>query len=385
MKRFRSALALAALAATATAGAQTNKEPLSLEQVRAVVRQSLPPVVLEQGTGVLIGLLRDAKIDTERPLSKTFNPDNVAKAVFGREPPTKNPTCGQPLTDTGDVDEDECSSSNGAPNGEGAFTALSYSKRMQFGNITILKRPARKEISPTSLPNVKLDDKGAYAGALKFAVSTLGMSNLEIPTPPDGAPLPVNTLTLGFGQDGRQIGKVDLMRVVHIKRAAVLPKGIPLAKATNEPADAAALPNELKHVLLPGEATFMIDDKGVQGARVEGWVSMPIDPKLDTKQGKELSALIDEIAQDLYAHGGRQIAKLAVSFALSPSGYPNPDDPNSPQCARCGGFLRPVLRVALYSLDASNPAQGEIAAPGLVHDFDLAEGSAEQPARPLQQ
>lgn len=374
MKRLCHAITLAALAALGVispAQAQT-RGPLSMEEIRAMVRDTLPPIVTAQGTtGILIGLLREAKIDNERPLSKTFNPAEVSKAVFGRTLPNKDPLCNQPLTDAGDVDEDECNAASGAPNGDGAFTALSFSKRIHLGNITILKRPARKEITPTSLPNVKLDDKGAYAGAMKFATETLGLSGVEIPVPPGDAPLPVNTLTLGFGADGRQVGEIALMRVVHIKRAAELPQGIPMP-TTGGGLDAAAAPPELKHVLLPGEATFLLDDKGVQGARVEGWLSMPIDPKLDPKLGKSSDELIDEIAQDLFAHGGRKIARLSYSFAFAQGSNPNPEDPNSPQCARCGGVLRPVLRVALYALDARNPTQGEVAAPGLVHDFDLA-------------
>nr|WP_316638393.1 hypothetical protein [uncultured Roseateles sp.] len=378
MKQLCHALTLTALAAAlgaiSPAQAQT-RGPLSMEEIRVMVRDSLPPIVTQQGTtGILIGLLRDAKLDTERPLSKTFNPAEVSKAVFGRTLPSKDPLCNQPLTNAGDVDEDECNSSSGAPNGDGAFTALSFSKHIQLGNITILKRPARKDITPTSLPNVKLDDKGAYLGAMKFAVDTLGLSNAEIPTPPGDAPLPVNTLTLGFGADGRQLGEIALMRVVHIKRAAELPKGIPMA-VTGGGLDEATAPPELKHVLLPGEATFLLDDKGVQGARIEGWLSMPIDPKLDPKLGKSSDELIDEIAQDLFAHGGRKIARLSYSFAFAQGSNPNPEDPKSPQCARCGGVLRPVLRVALYALDAKNPTQGEVAAPGLVHDFDL--GSTE--------
>lgn len=372
MKRLCHALTLAALAALGAitpAQAQT-RGPLSMEEIRELVRESLPPIVTEQGTtGILIGLLREAKMDTERPLSKTFNPTEVSRAVFGRTLPNKDPLCNQPLTNAGDVDEEECNSSSGAPNGEGAFTALSYSKRIHLGNITILKRPARKEITPTNLPDVKLDDKAAFAGAMKFATETLGLSKVEIPTPPADAPLPVNTLTLGFGEEGRQVGEIALMRMVHIKRAAELPKGIPMP--TTGGSTAAAAP-ELMHVLLPGEATFMLDDKGVQGARVEGWVSMPIDPKLDPKLAKSSDELIEEIAQDLFAHGGRKIARLSYSFAFAQGSNPNPDDPTSPQCARCGSVLRPVLRVALYAIDARNPIQGELAAPGLVHDFDLA-------------
>lgn len=385
MKRLCHALTLAALAALGAitpAQAQT-RGPLSMEEIRELVRQTLPPIVTEQGTtGILIGLLREAKLDTDRPLSRAFNPAEVSKAVFGRTLPSKDPLCNQPLTNTGDVDEDECNSSSGAPNGDGAFTALSFSKRIHLGNITILKRPARKEITPTSLPDVKLDERAAYIGAMKFATETLGLSKMEIPTPPADAPLPVNTLTLGFGEEGRQTGEIALMRMVHIKRAAELPKGIPMPSTAGNPG-AAAAPPELMHVLLPGEATFMLDDKGVQGARVEGWLSMPIDPKLDPKLGKSSDELIEEIAQDLFAHGGRKIARLSYSFAFAQGSNPNPEDPNSPQCARCGGVLRPVLRVALYAIDARNPLQGEVATPGLVHDFDLA-GGEEAPRLMLQ-
>ena len=68
----------------------------------------------------------------------------------------------------------------------------------------------------------------------------------------------------------------------------------------------------------------------------------------------------------------------AMSFALAPSAYPNPDDPNSPHCPAC---LRPVLRVALYAQDAKGGAPGEVAAPGFVQDYQLVDGTESEPAR----
>jgi hypothetical protein len=122
-------------------------------------------------------------------------------------------------------------------------------------------------------------------------------------------------------------------------------------------------------VFAPGEATFLVDDQGVQGARVENWVSFPIDLNLDPKLAKPRSDLASEIAQEVFAHGGRTITQITMNFGFGVGSNPNPDDPNSPQCAACSAVLRPVLRVIVYTADAGE-VKG-LARPGLVQDFQL--------------
>lgn len=368
MKKF-STLALVALLSAGAAHAQTEPSPpLSLDEIRAFVKQSLPPVI-GSNNAELIGLLLKAQVDVEHPFSKTFVPGKVSTAVFGRLQPTRDPSCAQPLTTAGDTDRGLCTAISGDPNGTGALTVFSYGKNLGDGSVTILKRPARKDITPTSLPAVQLSDGAAFDAAMKFAIGTLGMSSMELPKLSTDR-LPVATLTLGFGnQDKPAVGQIGVMKVVHLQRAAVLPTPV------RDPSGSNAV---LSYLVMPGEASFMFNDSGLQGARVENWVSAPIDPALDPKQAKSADDLINEIADDLYAKGGQHINKLAFSFALAPSAYPNPDDPNSPHCPAC---LRPVLRVALYAQDAKGVLQGQVSAPGFMQDYQLVDGTEAAPAR----
>lgn len=367
MNKFTFTLALAAGAVAGAAQAQTDNPPLTLDEIRALVKQSLPPVI-GSNNAELVALLLQAKVDVERPFSKTFNPSKVSAAVFGRVQPTRSPSCSQTLTPAGDIDHGDCTATSGDPNGTGALTVFSYGKYFGDGSVTILKRPARKDISPTSLPAVQLSDAAAYDAAMKFAIGTLGMSSLELPRLATDK-LPVTSLTLGYGNQDKPVGQISFMKVVHLQRAAVLPTPLRDPSGNN---------NVLNYLLMPGDASFLINDAGIQGARVENWVSGPIDPQIDPKLAKSADDLINEIADDLYAKGGLHIAKLAFAFALAPSAYPNPDDPNSPHCPAC---LRPVLRVALYTLDAKNPAQGDVAAPGFMEDYQLVDGNETAPVR----
>lgn len=365
--------ALAATAATSllalSAAAQT-PPAMTLDEVRRMVDASLPPIIQAGQEGVLIGLLRGAKMDTDRPLVKTFNPNAVARLLLGRGA-TRDPTCAQPLTAALDRDEGECTMTDGGnpqggtPDAPGPFSSLTFSKNMQLGNITFFRRPAFMEIT-TDLPAVQLLPAVAYERALNFAENTLGMSPIEIPDARQlGAPLPVNTLALGFNTESAAAVSgpppIELMRVVVVQRAFQLPAPIPDPSPNSE--------FKLTHMFAPGEATFLVNDAGVQGARVENWVSFPIDPNLDPRLAKSRSDLVDEIAQELFAHGGRSITKIQMSFGFGVGSNPNPDDPNSPQCAACSAVLRPVLRVVMYSHDAVD-VQG-VARPGLVQDFQL--------------
>jgi len=365
-----------AVALASAAHAQTAPDRMTLEQVRALVRASLPPAIGKTNSE-LVKNLSLAKLDINSPLSKAFDPGKVTRAVFGRLSPNRDPGCSRSRTPTGDVDEGLCTSMFGEPGGAGEFRVLSYSKDMTVGDITFLKRPAQQELTPNTIKPVTIELGSAYDAAVKFGSDTLGLPRIEIATPPAGtdpAAL-VTTLALGFGQQDKSEGQIPLMRVVHVHRAAELPTALP------DPASGL----KLTHILAPGEATFFVDDVGVQGARVEGWVSLPIDPKLDPRLAKTDEQLADEIAQELFAGGGQKIAKVQMAFALAPSGYPNPDDPNPPLCPACG-VLRPVLRVVMFTFDTQvESKEGEIAAPGLVHEFQLVDGTQEAPVRPMTQ
>jgi hypothetical protein len=376
------AAATCAAAFSMSVAAQTSTEPpkrMTFDQVYELVKASLPPSIGPNNAD-LVKFLSGAKLDTENPLSKTFDPTKVSRAVFGRLSPNRDPSCARALTAAGDPDQGLCTSMVGEPNGTGLFTVLSYSKDMTHGDITFLKRPPLKDISPDTLKSVTRDPSDAYKAAVEFAVGTLGLSQIEIPTPPAGVDFKaiVNTLSLGSGQKDQSENRIDLFRVVNLKRGARLPAPIPV------PGTAANIVS-LTHILAPGEATLFLDDTGVQAARVEGWVSLPIDPKLDPRAAKTDVELADEIARELYAGGGQEIAKVQMAFALAPSGYPNPDDPNPPLCPACG-VLRPVLRVVMYTSDTKiESPQGQVAAPGLVHEFQLVDGSQQAPVRPVEQ
>jgi hypothetical protein len=376
--------ALCAVAFTATA-AQAQERRMTFEQVRALVLASLPPSVGKDNTELVRNLM-GAKLDTKNPLSKAFDPVKVSRAVFGRLSPNRDPACSRVLTPTGDIDPGLCTSTFGDASGTGLFSVLSYSKDMRFGDITFLKRPPLQELVPETIPQVKDDPDSllkAYNNAVAFGIQTLGLPGIELPRPPAGIDphLIVTTLVLGYGQE-KNVGQIPLLHVVHVTRAAELPSPLPVPEGPGVPPQQPPL----THILAPGEASFLIDDAGaVQAARVEGWASLPVDPKLDPGAAKSADELADEIAQELFAGGGQEMVKVQMAFALSPSSYPNPDDPNPPLCPACQ-VLRPVLRVVMYTFDTKqeSPA-GQIAAPGLVHEFQLVDGTVQAPVRPARQ
>jgi len=390
MNKLRTIWATFALAAVsavyvpAALAAETNPpRDMTLEELVAMVKTSLPPILTNPGPKEVVRRLLQAKMDPES-LQKKFNPTKVATAVFGRGRGTPDALCAQPLTAALDRDEGECTVTDGKTSEDpkqGAFSMLAFSKNMALGNITILKRPDFSDITPDT-PSVKLTDAEAYEKARKFAVDTIGLSPNELAPPPPGTAIPpINILSLGFNIEG--IGgttaapakqQIDFMKVVLFPRALALPEPIVDPKSQLS----------LTHLLGPGQAVFFVNDlPGVQGARVENWASMPIDTQLSLDLVKPADDLAREIAEDLYARGGKRAATLQMSFALGPASNPNPDDPNSPHCPACGAVLRPVLRVALYTFDATEPPQGYVAAPGLVEDYQLVQGAPERPTRLL--
>src|SRR6185436_3744893 len=105
---------ICALTFVAGAQAQTAPDRMTLEQVRALVKASLPPAVGKTNTELVTNLSR-ARLDLNNPLSKAFDPAKVSRAVFGRLSPNRDPACARSRTTTGDVDQGLCTSMFGEP------------------------------------------------------------------------------------------------------------------------------------------------------------------------------------------------------------------------------------------------------------------------------
>jgi hypothetical protein len=252
---------------------------------------------------------------------------------------------------------------------------LAFSKTIGAGDLMFAKRAAFNPNATTVPPSAKLSDADAYDQALKF-MDLVGVPRSDIPVAPKGAknPLPVRSLEAAAEDDkGGTSARVVVHKMVTLPRALVVPGGL-----LQDPATGIVL----QHVLAPGVATLAISDGGVQYARLDGWADAPMDPKLDPRQAKSSSELINEITDDLYGEGVRKVGSLSILISLRRA-YPNPEDPNPPLCPVCG-VLRPALQVAVSApgvgrIDSSERA---FVAPGIVREYDLVgQTEAERPAR----
>lgn len=358
------ALALTAIAlASFSASAQTNEpKPLSKEELSRLVGEALPPIIGENNEALAKALVA-AKVGP--PLSKSFNLSRAQQAAFGRQRPDAAPDCSRLITSAGDVDVGSCVQTRGEPNGKGAFAMLSFSKNLGVGNIKLLKRPAESELSPDTLKPIELSDDKAFATALKFVVSSLGLPEAEIPAPPPTAGhYPVRSLVLGYGAD-KALGQTVIKKVVTLRRGLAI-----------EPITDPKSGRSIDRVLAPGHATIVLDDSGVQQASVVGWSELVPNPKFNPAQAKTRNQLIQEISEDLFNDGVQEVSKLAILIGLR-GGLPNPEDPDSPTCPACT-FIEPSLIVAVSQVARdAGPAPGSSSA-GIVKEYNLVGASRSQ-------
>lgn len=367
MLKIKFTLAVALSALLPSAFAQT--EP-SYAQLREAIGRALPPVI-GKDNAELAKKLQSVRIDGA--ISKNFDSARVAKAFFGRSTPGNAADCRSATTDQNEADEGLCELSSGQRDDPtGAYILMGHSKNVGQGNFRFIKRPAFKPDGTTIPGSIKLSNDAAYANALKF-LDLVGVPRTEIAVPPSNAknPLPVRSLAVSATQEGRST-PIVIGKVVSIPRSFAVPGG--LFKGPNG--------EVLDRVVAPGNATVVLDDGGVQIANIEEWGDAQIDMHLDPRLAKSAEELIEEITQDLYNEGVRDVGTMSILIGLRKA-YPNPDDPNPPLCPVCG-VLRPALRVIVSQLPAGEVSidKAAYAVPGLVREYDLVDATeAEAPAR----
>jgi len=363
-------LAAALLTLLPTAHAQSESDVL-----RRVLQERLPAFIGKDNTELAKRLV---SIKPEGAISRNFDPLKVSKQLFGRARPNNAPDCTVLQTTQKEPDTSLCVLDAGRRDDEtGAYTMLAYSKNLGLGDIKFVRRAAFKPDDTTLPAPTKLTDVQAYETALKF-LDLVGVPRNEIMMPPGNAknPYPVRSLAIGGGAErGDPTLTTVIRKVVAIPRSFVVPGGIYKDPASGQ---------QLNHVLAPGDALVVLDDAGVQFAHVDGWSDAQMDPKADPRRAKTADQLLDEISQDLYNEGIREVGSLSILIGLRKA-YPNPDDPNPVLCPVCG-VLRPAL---LVSVSRAGPGKfvstvgADQAVPaGLVREYDLIESTeAERPAR----
>lgn len=361
------AAALAVLLPSAHAQSQT-------DVLRRILQERMPAFIGKDNTELAKKLV---SIKPEGAISRSFDPNVVAKQMFGRARASSAPDCTVLQTTQKEPEEGACVMESGRRDDPiGAYLMLAYSKNTGIGDVKFVRRAAFKPEGGTLPAATKLTDVQAYEGALKF-LELVGVPKSEIPQPPAGIknPYPVRSLAIGGGEGERSdptLQKV-IRKVVSIPRAFTVPGGI-----YKDPASG----NTLNHVLAPGGALVVLDDAGVQFAHVDKWSDAQIDAKLDPRRAKSADQLLDEISEDLYNEGVREVGSLSILIGLRRA-YPNPDDPNPPLCPVCG-VLRPALLVTVAQAGGgpvTSTADNFVAA-GLVREYDLIDATEEErPAR----
>ncbi|MBC7729671.1 MAG: hypothetical protein H7242_19085 [Microbacteriaceae bacterium] len=350
------------------AAAQTDPKA----RLREAVGAALAPLLGDSSRTAVDKLM---EVKPEGAISRGFNVDAVAKALFGRNATNVAADCRTSSTALGEADTGLCMIDSGArDHPTAAYSMLAFSKNIGMGDIVFARRSAFNPGSETLPPAVRLSDADAYNRA-RAVVEMMGVPKSEIPVAPADAKnkMPVRSLVIGADQRADGGGpRIAVQKVVTLPRAFVLPGGLKLPTG-----------QVLSHVIAPGGATVAMDDGSLpQMVRIDGWFDAQMDPKLDPRLAKTTAALTNEITDDLYGEGVRQVGSLSILIALRRA-YPNPDDPNPPLCPVCG-VLRPALKVIVSQPGVGPVASSEKAwvAPGLVREFDLVEQTdQERPSR----
>ena len=350
------------------AAAQTDPKA----RLREAVGAALAPLLGDSSRTAVDKLM---EVKPEGAISRGFNVDAVAKALFGRNATNVAADCRTSSTALGEADTGLCMIDSGArDHPTAAYSMLAFSKNIGMGDIVFARRSAFNPGSETLPPAVRLSDADAYNRA-RAVVEMMGVPKSEIPVAPADAKnkMPVRSLVIGADQRADGGGpRIAVQKVVTLPRAFVLPGGLKLPTG-----------QVLSHVIAPGGATVAMNDGSLpQMVRIDGWFDAQMDPKLDPRLAKTTAALTNEITDDLYGEGVRRVGSLSILIALRRA-YPNPDDPNPPLCPVCG-VLRPALKVIVSQPGVGPVASSEKAwvAPGLVREFDLVEQTdQERPSR----
>jgi hypothetical protein len=354
------AAAMTLLGAATTASAQTQPPK---DALRAAVSNAVLQAI---GDSPRETVMRVMQVKPDGAISKNFNLQKIVPATFGRAGAVSAPDCRTTVTQAGEPDPGLCILDQGKRDEPAsAYTLLAFSKNLGAGNVRFIRRAAFLPGDTREPTAVKLSDDDAYKQALNFA-ELLGIPKSEIPIAPAGAknPLPVRTLAVAGERDRGSAPRIPIQKVVQIPRAFSLPLGLMRTPLAGQP---------LTHVIAPGSATFVVDDRGVQMARIDGWSDAQLDPKLNPALSKTFNNLVNEIVDDMWNEGVRKAGRVSVHVALRRA-YPNPDDPNPPLCPVCG-VLRPALKVLISQVGPDFVVTGEknFVAPGLVREYDLVE------------
>lgn len=348
-------LACAMLAAGVAHAQRVITTPKDLE---AQLREAMPDF-LKGDNQELVGQLLGVQIAP--PLSRTFDPNNAIKLLFGDGSVIVSTDCRRTGTPVGERDPGDCVASIGDETGPGAFRKFSWSKNIGMGNLKYLQRNAVPTTppDPAQLPGTKLTDAAAYEQALKFLGEGFGLPvDLEIPKPPSGAALPVRSLNLQGGAEpglaAAALGPVTIQKVVLLRRGFPLGSPIPLP-GTNF---------RLTHVPGPGKAMVMLDDSGIVGAAVQGWQDLRRDPTMDKAAAKSGDELLAEMAEDLFNEGVREFVGIRFNVLIS-----------TEQRGQIG-LLLPAVQVALLPAvrDPTEQEQRALAGRstgGLIKEFAL--------------
>jgi hypothetical protein len=294
-----------ALAAAGGAQAQRADPDPTLDQLVKLVGDAMPPIIGDSNVELVDKMLN---VKLGKPLSQTFNFNTARAAVFGpRITPNLSPDCPRISTPSGDPDQGECMAFVGDEKGDKAYRSLSYSKNLGLGNVRFLFRPDVVNLNPEDLKPVVTEDGEVYAKGLDWLGRNFGLPLEELPPPPDARTLPVRSLTIGFDP---KVGAdpVVVQKVVNLRR------GLELASPIVLPGTNLAL----THLPAPGGARIAFAaDGSVVNASINHWVELRRNDKIAGRLAKGKSALVQEIAEDLFQSGGGSIDAVKILIGLS--------------------------------------------------------------------
>ena len=303
----RSACAVALLAAAATASAQ-RYDVKSAQELAGIVRENLPFFLKDDTRKLVANLLG---VSLAPPLRSTFKPDTAARSIFGDASPLTAADCRRTATPVGERDPGECAITLGQETGNGQYTRLAYSKNLGFGNIRFLQRnpipDPQNPPTPDKLPTATMSDKAAAAQGVAFLRNAFGLSEAEVPA---GLPWErqVRSLAIQGPGDAGQLQTVVLHKTLFIPRTLALPEPI---------VDPGNAQQRLDRIRAPGKAQVSMNDQGITAAAVQNWIELVKDPKITPDSAKSVDALIDEIAEDLFNDGVREIEQIRFAVELS--------------------------------------------------------------------
>jgi hypothetical protein len=328
----------------------------SPREIAAYLSERLPPFLKDDATRKrLVGEM--LKVDLAPPLRSTFDPARAIKLLLGDGSVLLSTDCRRTGTPVGERDPGDCTASVGDETGAGAFSRLSYSKNLGFGNIKLVKRSAvpTQLPDPARLPSPAISDARAYEEARKL-LAELGLPQSELPEVPAGAKggLPVRNLNVRGG--GQSVyAPITLQKVVFLRRGFPLLTPIPAGQE-----------GTLTHVPGPGRAMVMFGADGLAGLSVQEWHELRLDPTITEGDTKTSQALVEEIAEDLFNEGVRSAVDVKFLPLIA-----------SEQRNQIG-LLLPAVQVAVVPVprdldERSQNALARQATGGLVREYSLVE------------